>query len=125
MKQYDARVDAYIGKSAAFAQPVLKHIRALVHEASPLLTETIKWGSPFFEYNGNVCFMAAFKAHCAFGLWDIYMLNDKHGVIKKGQEKESRGNFGRITSITDLPKGEILKDLIRQAVAINEKGVKA
>jgi hypothetical protein len=125
MEQYDARVDAYIGKSAAFAQPILKHIRALVHETSSLVTETIKWGSPFFEYNGNICFMAAFKAHCAFGLWDIYALDDKHGVIKKGQEKESRGNFGRITSVTDLPKDEILKDLILQAVAINEKGVKA
>ena len=124
MEQYDARIDAYIGKSAAFAQPVLRHLRSLVHEASPLLTETIKWGSPFFEYNGNICFMAAFKAHCAFGFMDAYALDDKHHVIKKGQEKESRGNFGRITSITDLPDDEILKDLIRQAVAINEKGAK-
>jgi hypothetical protein len=124
MEQYDARVDAYIGKSAAFAQPILKHVRQLIHEASPLITETIKWGSPFFEYNGNLCYMAAFKAHCAFGFWDIYALNDKHGVIKKGQEKESRGNFGRILSITDLPKDDILKDLILQAVAVNEKGVK-
>jgi len=35
MEQYDSRVDAYIGKSAAFAQPILKYIREIAHEASP------------------------------------------------------------------------------------------
>lgn len=121
MEQYDARVDAYIEKSAAFAQPILNHIQEIVHTASPLITETVKWGMPFFEYKGPVCQMAAFKAHCAFGFWEIFKLNDTHGVLKRGQEKESRGNFGRITSIADLPKDEILKDFIVQAIAINEK----
>lgn len=49
MEQYDPRVDAYIAKSADFAQPILKHIRQIVHEASPLITENIKWGMPFLN----------------------------------------------------------------------------
>ena len=122
MEQYDPRVDAYIGKSAAFAQPVLKHIRALVHEASPLITETIKWGSPFFDHKGIICYMNAFKHHCALGFWEIGALKDPAGVLKRGGDKESRGNFGRITSIADLPVDAVLIDLIKQAVAINEKG---
>ena len=48
MEEYDSRVDAYIEKAAPFAQPILKHLRQLVHAASPQLKETIKWGFPVF-----------------------------------------------------------------------------
>lgn len=121
MQQYDPRVDGYIGRAAPFAQPILKHFRQLVHETSPQITETIKWGSPFFEYKGLVCFMAAFKEHAALGFWRAYELNDPAEVIKKGEGKESRGNFGRITSLGGLPADAVLKDFILQSIALNEK----
>ena len=35
MEEQDTRIDAYIEKAADFAQPILKHIRKLVHQASP------------------------------------------------------------------------------------------
>lgn len=31
----DPRIESYIAKSAPFAQPILKHIRAVVHEVCP------------------------------------------------------------------------------------------
>lgn len=31
MGKRDPRVDAYIAKSAAFAQPVMRHLRELIH----------------------------------------------------------------------------------------------
>jgi len=63
----DPRVDAYIAKSAEFAQPILRHLRTLVHQACPDGAETIKWSMPSFTHHGIVCGMAAFKAHCTFG----------------------------------------------------------
>ncbi len=69
MEQYDPRIDAYIAKRAAFAQPILNHIRQLMHSMSPQITETIKWGHPFFEYKGVLANMAGFKEHCVFGFW--------------------------------------------------------
>ena len=45
MPKIDKRVDAYIAKSADFAQPILKHFRKLIHQASPEVEETIKWSS--------------------------------------------------------------------------------
>jgi hypothetical protein len=48
-QSFDPRIDAYIGKSRPFAQPILIHIRELVHEACPTVIETIKWSRPFFE----------------------------------------------------------------------------
>ncbi len=37
----DPRIDAYIAMSADFAEPILKHIRKLVHAACPDVEETI------------------------------------------------------------------------------------
>jgi hypothetical protein len=66
----DPRVDAYIAKAAAFAQPLLVEMRKRVHQACPAATETIKWNVPFYELNGKlIASMAAFKAHTKFGVW--------------------------------------------------------
>ena len=69
MKKTDPRIDAYIKKAQTFAQPMLSHLRLLVHKACPHVQETIKWGFPHFEYKGVICSMAAFKQHCSFGFW--------------------------------------------------------
>ena len=122
MEQYDPRVDAYIEKAAPFAQPILKHLRQLVHSVSPLLTETMKWGFPFFDYKGSVCQMAAFKEHMGFGFWKQRQLNDPGKLIK--EEDGTAGSFGKITSLSDLPADEILVDFIKQAMLLNEAGNK-
>ncbi len=122
MEQYDARVDGYIDKSAPFAQPILKHLRQLVHSVSPLLTETMKWGLPFFDYNGLVCQVAAFKGHIGFGFWKQRQLNDPGKFIQ--QEDGNAGSFGKISSLSDLPADEILIDFIKQAMHLNEAGNK-
>ncbi len=48
----DPRVNDYIARQADFARPILTHLRALVHAASPEIGEAIKWGMPFFTYRG-------------------------------------------------------------------------
>ena len=66
----DPKVDAYIAKAKPFAQPILNHIRELVHKACPGVVETIKWSRPFFEYKGVILGnMSGFKEHCSFGFW--------------------------------------------------------
>ena len=118
MGNYDVRVDAYVEKSAPFAQPILRHLRQLVHSVSPLLTETMKWGFPFFDCNGPVCQMAAFKEHMGFGFWKQRQLNDPGKLIR--EEDGTAGSFGKITSLSDLPADEILVDFIKQAMQLNE-----
>src|ERR1700712_5440792 len=103
MEQYDARIDVYIEKAAPFAQPILKHIRRVVHEVSPLITESVKWGMPFFEYKGPLCQMASFKQHLGFGFWRASRLNDPHHFLSLGGEESAAGSFGRLNKIEDLP----------------------
>jgi uncharacterized protein YdeI (YjbR/CyaY-like superfamily) len=118
MATQDPRIDAYIANSAEFAQPILTHLRELVHAACPEVEETMKWSMPHFMYKGILCQMASFKAHCAFGFW-------KGSMLFPDAEKESMGHLGKITSIKDLPSKRVLTGYIKQAMRLNDEGVKA
>jgi uncharacterized protein YdeI (YjbR/CyaY-like superfamily) len=112
----DPRIDAYIERQADFAQPILRHLRARVHAACPEVAETIKWSRPFFDYRGHpLAVMSGFKAHASFGFW-------RRDAIATGQEGEAMGQFGRLTSLDDLPGDAELDDLIRAAAALVDAG---
>jgi uncharacterized protein YdeI (YjbR/CyaY-like superfamily) len=119
----DPRIDSYIVKSEIFAQPILKHLRELVHKACPDVEETIKWSFPHFDYKGSMCSMASFKNHCAFGFWKGSIMKDSAGVLHE-QGSSGMGSLGKITSLKDLPNDKTLIAYIKQAVQLNEDGIK-
>jgi len=115
----DPRVDAYIGRQAEFARPILAHLRALVHRACPQTDEAIKWGMPAFLSEGKqFAHMAAFKAHASFGLW-----NGRLVIGEEGSRGEAMGQFGRLASIDDLPDEATLAALVRKAREFRNTGV--
>lgn len=120
MGKKDPRFDAYIAKSANFSKPILNHIRKLVHATCPDVEETLKWGHPSFMYKGILCGMAAFKQHCTFGFWKGALIVGDN----KGKTQEAMGQFGRITNVSQLPKDKILIQYIKEAVKLNDTGVK-
>lgn len=120
----DPRIDAYIEKAAGFAQPILRHLRELVHTGCPDVQETIKWGFPHFEHKGVLCSMAAFKQHCAFGFWKGSVLAEKHPELAAAEDP-AMGQLGRITALSDLPDDETLLLYLREAAALNDRGVKS
>jgi uncharacterized protein YdeI (YjbR/CyaY-like superfamily) len=112
----DPRIDAYIEKQADFAKPILRHIRARMHAALPDVVETVKWSRPFFDYKGSpLAIMSGFKAHASFGFW-------RRDALATGQEGEAMGQFGRLTSVADLPGDAELDALIREAAALVDAG---
>jgi uncharacterized protein YdeI (YjbR/CyaY-like superfamily) len=120
-------VDAYIARSAPFARPILKRIRALVHKASPKIEETIKWGVPHFEHRGIVGGMAAFKQHVAFGFWRERLIRQKLGRVAERMfpRDAERGMGGRkIRALSELPPAAVVERAVRAAVTLNEAGVK-
>ena len=113
----DPRVSAYVAKSAPFARPILRELRAAVHEACPGGEETVKWGMPFFLSDGRIlCYMAAFKEHAAFGLWRRGKSAIPGRDTKAG---EAMGQLGRITCLEDLPPGARLRGWIRKAAKVD------
>lgn len=120
----DPRIDAYIAKSADFAQPVLEHIRKLVHKACPDVTETMKWSMPHFDYKGEMmCSMASFKKHCVVGFWKAALMKDP-ALMDNAASETSMGHLGRITSLKDLPTDKKMIAYIKEAMELNDKGIK-
>src|SRR5580658_2885648 len=118
----DSRVDAYISSAPDYAKPILNHLRQLVHTACPDVEETMKWSRPSFLHKGILCGMSAFKHHCAFGFWLYELVLDMKD--KGSAEWDGMGQFGRITSLADLPGDKQLLAYIKKAVELNESGAK-
>src|SRR6185369_10499550 len=117
-------IDEYLAKEASeFARPILNHLRKLIHRACPNVEETLKWGFPHFLYKGMLCSMAAFKQHCAFGFWKGDLMFAGSPAQQK-RASEAMGHFGRITSLKDLPDDKNLLACIREAMRLNEEGIK-
>jgi uncharacterized protein YdeI (YjbR/CyaY-like superfamily) len=109
----DSRIDAYIARKNDFARPILEHVRERVRATVPEVEETLKWGAPAFTVDGKILLiMAAFKAHAALNFW--------RGQELRGDEASSdaMGQFGKLTSLADLPPDSELDDLIRGAAAL-------
>ena len=111
-------VDAYIVKSADFARPILTVLRDAVHAACPDVEEDIKWSMPCFAWRGNLCHLAAFKAHCAFGFWRGREIPE----LENERSDESMGSLGRIASLGDLPPKRDLTRFIKVAMKLNASG---
>jgi len=118
---FDPNIDAYIHKSNPFAQPILRHLRELVHEACPGVTETMKWSRPFFEFNGVILGnMSAFKEHCSFGFWGAEIGAELREA--KVLRPEAMGSLGRIAKIEDLPPKRQFLSLVKKAAELIERG---
>jgi uncharacterized protein YdeI (YjbR/CyaY-like superfamily) len=109
----DPRIDAYIAKAAPFARPILQKVRKRVHAAAPEAEETMKWSAPGFTVDGKILLiLAAFKAHAAINFWRGQEIGD--GRPKAG----AMGQFGKLTSLGDLPSDRELDAMIREAAAL-------
>ncbi|HYK03353.1 MAG TPA: YdeI/OmpD-associated family protein [Thermoanaerobaculia bacterium] len=112
MGERSPQLDAYIAKAASFARPILEKLRDAFHKADPQIEESLKWGAPHFDHNGIVGSMAAFKQHVSWGFWKASLMRSQAAFREK------------VADVSELPPEKKLLELIREAVALNEAGVK-
>jgi len=117
----DKRVDEYIKGAPEFAQPILNHLRELVHKGCPEAEEAIKWNMPSFLYRGRLLYsMAAFKGYCRFIFWrpEIAKLAGKQG----SQGDDDGAVVGKVTQLADLPSDKDMLSYIREARRLADEG---
>ena len=56
------------------------------------------------------------QAHCAFGFWNR--------ALEIPRSDASAGQFGRIATLSDLPKDKVILGYVREAARLNETGQK-
>jgi uncharacterized protein YdeI (YjbR/CyaY-like superfamily) len=111
----DPRVDAYIARAQPFARPILEKVRDRVHQVLPDAEEALKWSMPAYTLGGKIVLItAAFKAHAALNFWRGQELRGAGAVAVA----EGMGQFGKLTSLDDLPPDKELDALIRKAAEL-------
>lgn len=122
--KHNPKVDAYAEKAEDFAKPILAHLRALIHATCPEVVEEVKWGIPHFDYKGDMmCILAAYKKHCSFTFYKDVLMDDAR--LKANDSLPAAKRFmGKLTDVADLPPNRELKSWIKEAMALNEQGVK-
>jgi uncharacterized protein YdeI (YjbR/CyaY-like superfamily) len=109
----EPKIDAYIAKAQPFARPILEKVRERVHAVVPDVEEAMKWSMPAYIVGGKILLItAAFKAHAALNFW--------RGQELRGDtaNAEAMGQFGKLTSVADLPPDGELHRLIKEAAKV-------
>lgn len=121
---HHSEVDAYIANAADFARPILAHWRQLIHKNCPDITEAVKWSFPHFEYKGdNLCVLAAYKHHCSFTFLKAELMSDSR--LKASKDLKPIQRFlGKVTKLADLPPDKEFVAMLKEAMLLNEKGIK-
>ena len=101
----------------------LGKVRGLIKEADPEIVEEWKWakatspGTPVWSHDGGVCTGETYKKVVKLTFFKGAALNDPSGLFNSSLE----GKVRRAIDITedDTIDEDALKDLVRQAVALN------
>ena len=112
-----ALIDEKIMKLGDWRGKALAKVREIIHAADPEIVEEWKWGIPVFSHGGIVCTGETYKNHVKMTFAKGAALKDPSGLFNSSLD----GNVRRALDIHEADKLDeaALKDLIRDAVALN------
>lgn len=117
----DPRVDEYIKALPTWQQAICEHVRDLVHDADPEVTETVKRRvQPYFVLEGNICALLAAKGHVNVFLYDGAIVPDPEGIITGGHDNKT----ARTVAIREGEEinSRALQRMFKQIIANNRAG---
>jgi hypothetical protein len=117
VESVSALIDETIKELGDWRGKTLAKVREIIHKADPEIVEEWKWGIPVFSHGGIVCTGETYKKVVKMTFAKGAALKDPSGLFNS-----SLG--GNVRRAIDIHEGEkydeaALKDLIRDAVALN------
>jgi hypothetical protein len=120
-----ARIDEKIEELGDWRGETLSRVRAIIKDADPEVVEEWKWakatspGTPVWSHGGDICTGETYKSVVKLTFFKGASLKDPSGLFNSSLE-------GKVRRAIDIKEGEpideaALKDLIRDAVALNLK----
>jgi hypothetical protein len=121
-------IDDRIKELGDWRGKALSKVRGIIKEADPEVVEEWKWvkatnpGTPVWSHNGGICTGEAYKNVVKLTFFKGAALKDRSGLFNSSLQ----GNVRRAIDIKedDEINEAALKNLIREAVALNLKGKK-
>jgi hypothetical protein len=129
-KETDAseQIDQRIDELGDWRGETLSRVRALIRDADPDVVEEWKWakatspGTPVWSHSGGICTGETYKSVVKLTFFKGASLKDPAGLFNSSLE-------GKVRRAIDIRENEqidegALKDLIREAVALNVESKK-
>src|SRR5437773_8258598 len=121
-------IDKRITELADWRGKTLSAVRGIIKKADPDIVEEWKWvkptnpGTPVWSHNGGICTGETYKNVVKLTFFKGASLNDPSGLFNSSLD----GKVRRAIDITEDDKinEDALKNLIREAVALNLKSEK-
>lgn len=119
----DPKVDEYLGKVKMWQQE-LKLLRGILLDCE--LTEELKWNVPCYTFqNKNIALLGAFKDYCALSFFKGVLLTDTATILNAPGENSQSVKLAKFSSYKEVwTKQQILKVYIKEAISIEQKGLK-
>ena len=126
MESASASIDEKIKELGDWRGKALAKVRDIIHKADPEIVEEWKWvkptapGTPVFSHDGIICTGETYKNAVKMTFAKGAALKDPTGLFNSSLD----GNTRRAIDIHEGDKinEAALKDLIRDAVALNREG---
>lgn len=117
------KVDAYLSKIKTWKEESVK-LREIILDCD--LTEDYKWMHPCYTVNGkNVVLIHGFKEYCAIMFLKGSLLKDPHSILIQQTNNVQGGRQIRFTNLEQIiEQEEILKAYIREAIEVEQAGLK-
>ncbi len=117
------RIDERIAELDDWRGETLARVRAIIHAADPDVVEEWKWakatspGTPVWSHDGGICTGETYKQVVKLTFFKGASLDDPSGLFNSSLE-------GKVRRAIDIREGDeidenALKDLVREAVALN------
>ena len=122
------RIDERIRELGDWRGKTLSKVRGIIKEADPDIVEEWKWvkptnpGTPVWSHDGGICTGETYKNVVKLTFFNGAALNDPSGLFNSSLD----GKVRRAIDIKehDAIDEDALKDLVRDAVALNLKSEK-
>jgi hypothetical protein len=120
------RIDAKIAELGDWRGETLAKVRGIIKEADPEVVEEWKWakatspGTPVWSHDGGICTGETYRQVVKLTFFKGASLSDPKGLFNSSLE-------GKVRRAIDIGEGDAidedaLKDLVREAVALNQAG---
>jgi hypothetical protein len=122
------QIDKRIRELGDWRGKTLSDVRAIIKDADPEIVEEWKWvkptnpGTPVWSHNGGICTGETYKSVVKLTFYKGAALNDPSGLFNSSLD-------GKVRRAIDIKEDDkineaALKNLIREAVALNLKSKK-
>lgn len=101
---------------------IAQALRSIIDECSPAIQEVIKYGIPYYQYHGPLCYLSPEKGSVKLGFAKGYLMSNAQEILESHELKQIRHlTFKRIEEVNP----EAVHIEIQEALLINEELMKS